>query len=401
MIRATALALVASALWAASAPATPPASRAPGPGQPEWSARMRKFQATLQELLPNLASDTRFRAKENARRIERNVDQFARLAHDLDREALGSPDPDPTISIIAGQFANEADYASRILKDGHREYAREILRAMTGYCMACHTRSDSGPRFAGVAEGPAAAALQGVEKGNLLVATRQFDRALEQYERVLADPAVPEHRPFEWERAARSALSIAVRVKKDPDRALAVVDRVLAAKRGPFFLREQAASWKQSLAAWKTEPGAHPATEEGLYSQAVRLLAEARRVQKYPADHAADVLYLRASSAAHDLMSAFPAGARANEGMFMAGLSYQVLRDPTLGNLDELYYQACVRRSPHTEQARVCYRAYEQSVYLGYTGSGGTDLPAAVERRLSELEALAAPAGVAEPKRPM
>ena len=47
------------------------------------------------------------------------------------------------------------------------------------------------------------------------------------------------------------------------------------------------------------------------------------------------------------------------------------------------------RKSPHSNTADLCYRRYEESVYAGFTGSSGTDIPPEIKRRLVELRGLA------------
>ena len=56
------------------------------------------------------------------------------------------------------------------------------------------------------------------------------------------------------------------------------------------------------------EPSVKAVTEEGLWAETTRLLHDARMMQQYPADRSADILYLRTSAAAHDLMGVVPDG---------------------------------------------------------------------------------------------
>ncbi len=356
-----------------------------------WAQKMRGLEQTLQELLIDLNSDERYNSPKNFKRIEKNVEKFANLAHELKAEEGASPDRDATIQIIAGQFSKEADHAYKTLKWGHRAYARGVLKSMTGYCIACHTRNGSGPSFQSASLSPAIRSLKTLERADYFASTRQFDQALESYGKIVADPSGPENRHFDWERAIRSSLAIAVRVKKDPDRALEIVNRVLAAPKAAYFLKEEASAWKKSLLAWKEEGAAKPQTEEGYYAQAVKLIAEAKSAQKYPADRSADMLYLRASSAVHDLLSFAPQGVHATDALFLAGLCYEVLNDLNLWDQHEFYYLACILKSPRTEISQQCFKHYEQSIYLGYTGSGGTHLPKEIRERLKELEQLSMP----------
>jgi hypothetical protein len=355
-----------------------------------WNEKMKSLGLTFQELLVDLSSDERFNNPRNFKRIEKNAEKFAKLAHDLKDKGAPAPDADPSVQIIASQFANEAKHAAKTLQWGHRAYARDILRSMSGYCMACHTRS-GGPGFAGADVSSTLKELKALERADYFASTRQFDAALSEYEKILDDAEAAKSKPFEWERAARSSLAIAVRVKKDPERALSIVERISSASKAPFFLKEQANQWKASLNAWKAEPSVRPQSEEGYRAQALQLIAQARELQKFPADRSADILYLRASSAVHDLLSFAPKGKYSTEALYLAGLCYEVLEDLNLWDMHEFYYLACIHKSPHSQEARRCFRHYEQSVYMGFTGSSGTSLPSEIEEKLQFLDKLSRP----------
>jgi len=360
-------------------------------GARSWNDKMRDLESTLQDLLVDLNSDERFNSPKNFKRIEKNAEKFAKLAKELKSRKGASPDADPSIPIIASQFAEDANHAYKALAFGHRSYARDTLKSMTGYCIACHTRTGGGPSFQSLTMSPAAEALKGLDRADYYASVRQFDRALEEYERIISEPSNPSEKSYEWERAVRSGLAVAVRVKKDPERALAIVERVLAAPKAALFVKEQAVQWKESLKAWKAEPSALPQTEEGYYARAMRLIAEAKTKQEYPMDRSADMLYLRASAAVHDLMSFAPNGIHATDALYLAGICYEVLNDLNLWDAHEFYYLACVLKSPHTERSRQCFKRYQESVFAGYTGSGGTHLPSEISERLRQLETLSDP----------
>ena len=74
----------------------------------------------------------------------------------------------------------------------------------------------------------------------------------------------------------------------------------------------------------------------------------------------------------HELLSLAPNGKHASEAMLIAGNAYRLLGEPLVTLLPEMYFEACVRNSPHTSLARQCFERFEESVYFGYSGGGGT-----------------------------
>ncbi len=358
-----------------------------------WPEKMRGIEKTFTELLIDLNSDERFNSPKNAKKIEKNVEKLSKLAHSLNGKDVQSPDLDPSIQLIAKLFADETDQAYLTLTSGYRGYARKSLKGLTTYCLACHTRSNSGPSFQFTASNsaPLIDSLKSLDKADYLASVRQFDRALEEYQRLIQDEKFAKETPFEWEKAIRSSLALSVRVKKDADLALKIVELTLKSPRVPYFLKEQATAWKQSLTAWKAEKPAQLKYEEDYFREAKRLSEAAKAAQKYPTDRSADMLYLRATSAVHDLLGFSPNGKYAADGLYLAGVAYEVLGNMNLNEMHEFYYLSCIYKVPHTEKARQCFRNYEESVYFGYTGSSGTHLPEKVRSRLDQLDLISNP----------
>jgi cytochrome c553 len=328
--------------------------------------------------------------------LKRDTKKLADLAHALktdqaDPAKMALPDADPTLGFVSNLFSDEVHGAYQALNNGQTQYARRTLREVLGYCIACHTRHDQGPSFPKLQISPELKALSPMQKGELFTATRQFDSALQEFEKVIADPQIARTRQLEWGRAVRHAFAIAVRVKQDPALASQVLDRVMDLKEIPPLFRENIPVWKKSLDQWKAEGPKHFETEEDWYREAVRLDKAAQVTRQFLYDHAGDVLYLRASLAAHEMLTRFPHGKYVGEALLLAGTSYEFLDDELTSPLPERYFEACIRRVPHTDIAHQCYLRLEESIYFGYTGSSGTSIPERQRELLAVLAKLAIP----------
>jgi len=360
-----------------------------------WSQKMQELRSVLSELLPDLFSDEQYNSPENFKRIETNVKKLVDLAHAMPDGAstkaktVTIPDEDPSIVLISGLFKDQVLRASQDLRSGRRPYARKVLKTVTNFCIVCHTRSSSPVDFSSLQEEVPKSLTSPLERAEFFDATRQFDRALVEFDKILEDPLAAKDRQLEWERALRYGIATAVRVKRDSNRALALVNRVISSPASPVFLKEEALRWQASLEEWKEEESQKPMTADGLFAEAKDLIARARKLQEYPADRGADILYLRASAALHDFLSQYSGNSNSGEALLLLGDCYETLRDMELWSLHDLYFEACVRQFPHTPIALACYRRYEQSTFLGYTGSAGTSLPTDVRRHMNELRILA------------
>ncbi len=364
-----------------------PGGSGPASLYPGWSAKMRGLLKSLDQVLTDASSEAGFNAPANRARVDHDVQAFAGLAHDLNLSQLPKPDADPNVALMGMLFQEETHHAYQELQRGNRTYARNLLRGVTTYCIACHTRNDSGPSFASLK--PASERLSALEQGEFYASTRQYDQALAKFHDVLRSEN--SSGVFEKERAVRYSLAILVRVKKDPKASLALVNEMIASRNGPYFFRENLEKWKVSLEAWRDEAPRTVTTEDGLFAEGTRLIAAARQTQQAPLDESADILFLRGSAVLHEQLTLAPRGPHAAEALLLEGVAYEALRDLRIWGFHELQYEACIYEAPHTPISRSCFGRYQESVYAGYTGSAGTDLPDDVRSRLNKLEQLALP----------
>ena len=355
-----------------------------------WQAKMKALSQTMQELLPELTAK-----KPDIGKIKREAKNLSVLAHSIhqstSKNQASLPDRDPSVDIFSSMFEKETKRALESIEGGHVEYSRQVLRGVTGYCIACHTRNAQGPRFLRGGLTKRAASMEPIERAELFAATRQFDAALDEYKKLISDGNYAKDHPMDWERGLREAVAISVRVKKDPALSMEFINRVKGLPNVPEFVSQYVSIWKISTREWRNEPAPVAITDEGLNLLAAKLLSDARALQKYPVDHSGDILYLRASAVAHDLLSRAPNGPLASRALLMEGMAYEVLNNPLVWPVHEMYYEACVRKSPHTEIAQECYDRFESSVFFGYSGSGGTFIPPDIESTLEELKGLSYP----------
>ncbi len=355
----------------------------------KWNERMQELAGVINELLPELSRNT----TADADALAKNAKKLSELVHVLGVNPGGKsmlpPDADPTLVLVQNLFERETKRAYRAIKNGHVEYGKGILRASTGYCIACHSRNASGPDFPTITLSPNAESLSRFERAQLLAATRQFDGAIDLLAGLAKDEGYAKERPLEWNRAVKQAMTLAVRVKEDPDRALAILEE--SGKVNPIqFVRQDAESWKRSLNEWKKEKGKPANTEAALHRKAKQLMDQAKTIQAFPVDRSADVLYLRATALLHEQLRVAPKGKLAPEALFLLGKSYEVLGDLQSEPWHELFYESCITQRPHSPLARSCYDAYESSIHFGYSGSGGFSVPEDVQAMLNELRTLAA-----------
>jgi hypothetical protein len=113
------------------------------------------------------------------------------------------------------------------------------------------------------------------------------------------------------------------------------------------------------------------------------------KAKKSPSQGHDEVYYLRATSILHEFLRKYPESREMPEALYLIGESYTPLQELGLWNLQEKYFQACIKEAPHTELAEKCYKRFEESVIFGFTGSSGTHLPPGLKRQLKLLKSTA------------
>lgn len=366
------------------------ADQVPSSDQP-WPIRMQALSATLSELLPLVVSRSKFNNAANFEKIETETRKLRSLAHSL--KMGDTPNEDPSMKIMGGLFEEDIERALDALNAGSREYARQILKNTTSYCIQCHTQTGTGPEFPRLDLSLNTNELTYHEQAEFFAATRQFDRALEAYSKSLDDPNLAKFDPFEWEQTARAALSIFVRVKNDPDAAGKWINRIRSHAALPDSIKSELQHWRNSIQEWRRErkPDLLDSPEKAL-ARAEELIKIAQKRQEYPMDHTQDVYYFRASRILHEFLERYgPRHELGAKALYLSGIAAEATRDMNFWTLHETYYEYCIRVKPHSDLAQKCFERLKDSVTLGYSGSGGVRIPPEVSKRLEMFRGLAAP----------
>jgi hypothetical protein len=362
-----------------------------------WQERMQALSKVLSDLLPLVANEAKFSDPKNSMRIDQDTKALKTLAHSLNSDSLPA-NSDPSLRITADLFEEDINRALTSLQAGRTENARLVLRDTTAYCIQCHTQTNNGPNFPRLNLSVNLQDLSLLERAEFYTATRQFDHALEAFYKVIDDKAFAKTHPFEWEQAARSAIAITIKVEKDPDKLIKLVQKIEENNSTPIFVQKSVRPWIAAAREWKREPHALLRSPSEMLKSASRIISKAQKQQAFPLDHSQDILYFRASAVLHDLLAIHNVKDELSaEALYFSGITAEATRDLNFWTLHETYYEMCIRRAPRTELARKCYQRLNDSVLLGYSGSSGTTIPPEVQNNLNELKKLLPGAGIATP----
>ncbi|MDX2012791.1 MAG: hypothetical protein SFW67_21510 [Myxococcaceae bacterium] len=354
---------------------------------PDAGALKPSMQAALTAvvgLTPLLSSPPAFRDPANAPRIRAALDVLSPLEH------FFSKPQGATDSAIATLFAREVSRARTEFDAKDTEAARFRLRAVTSMCFGCHVRTPTEQDVAAAAPLVEALALPPLERAAFFATTRQFDRALAEWQAALAQPPKNDVEAFEQAQAVRAALVVIIQGQDDAKATIALLARNSARPELPGFMTRQMARWLTEAKGWQAErfDASRKAPAE-LVARARALLANSGITKSPTPDENRLVSHLRAAGYLQEALRREPQGSFRGEALLLLGTVAAATTDPSLWRLEWILLEACVRENPKTPLARQCAERLSERTWLAYTSRSGLDVPGDVGVALGELNALA------------
>lgn len=359
---------------------------------PQLVVSMQNLKMTLEKMLPLLIDTEQFSSADKQAGIANDIVTLKEIASKVSHNPIKQK-MDPSFAFLSEGFTEEINRAHDAFSTGKKEYARYSLMNVTAYCIECHTRTSSGPTFSSTTATEGLSKLKPLERGEYLLAVREFNSALTEFLKVLES----KHERFqflEFDRALRYSLAITVKFMADPAKTETVIKRILQAEHVPYYLKQASLSWTNAVTEWKEEvrrDGKKKFSTNDRLNRAEALIKKGRQAQVGVSERSGDVYLLRGLSILHQILLSNLDKAQLGKALFLTGQAYEAVRDLALWSLHESYYESCIRRVPHSNWAMACHRSLEESLVIGFTGSSGTKLPYDVQVRLTELEKLAKP----------
>jgi hypothetical protein len=351
-----------------------------------WSGDMQTMAQDVKNLVPFLYDKDAFQDPRNRETVQRYLRNFAQSAHhvkpEMGKKYLGD---DLLVEFSLNHLGADLNRAVQSFEVGQLEYSRSVAKASLSYCFQCHSVTQEGSAAMWDVDRLQNLKLAPLEKADLLVATRRYDKALSHMENLLNSPDIYKNHAFEFEALLRRYLALIIRVEKAPGRALTELNKIVANADTPHYLLEQAEGWRRSLKAWEGERPRKIKNAKDLFEQVEKRFQKAADLQHFEKDHAGDVEYLRATEQLHQGMKLLKTPQEQARALFLLGKAYEVLDELGSWNLHETYYEACVEKDPRAATAKSCFNRLEASLYMGYSGSSGTHLPPDESERLKRL----------------
>ncbi len=338
---------------------------------------MHRAYAAFRELQKLMVSRERFVDSQNADRIRKLIEELTSTFHSVENQHV-SLSKEPGFAATLQNISEMLGDAKHRFDEGKAGYALWRLRTVSSYCVSCHTRHEVPMQFSDDSldlEG-----LTPFERGEFLLATRQFDLAEAAFKEAIESPDGDDSRMD----ALRNWLLVYTRVQPDPDVALTELTKIVGSAQLKNFDRDEVQSWIVSLRRWKSESRTAKIPD---LAKAENLVRQGIGAGDPIAPRVGTVELLRATGILHRMLEN-PANLTQGErghALYLLGLAYSELPFFFINELPEMFLEQAIREVPGTETAQKAFRRYREIVTRAFTGSGGTRIPDEVLLKLKEL----------------
>lgn len=225
---------------------------------------------------------------------------------------------------------------------------------------------------------------------NYLYLVRQFDDSKKYFEKsleeVLGNSISSNSQEVVF--SLRKILSIYTKIKFNYEAANAFIEKWKVDSRLSLNNKNMIARWGASLKTWE---GFDSSSLKSMSGFIEKYLAPLDFKKELVFTGEEDVSLLISSGVLFNFLVENPRTELAPEILYWLSLAEHKMNQTYFFSLGDLYLKDCIKKYPSSPYAKKCYQEYEDSLKSGYSGSGGTDIPAEELKELIKLKKLLRP----------
>jgi hypothetical protein len=337
---------------------------------------------SIRTLLPLSFDPVKFQSKKNQKLIVENLDKIAKAATKLDSHGKTL---EPGFRYMSNLFASDVNQIRDLYNTGRYDGARFNLHNLVDRCVECHSKLESRQNFPRLGEffkNVDTKSLPIFELARLQVATRQFDTALDTYEKFFVSPRAAKEIGFGRD-VFSDYLKISLRVKRDFSRPGKTFEAFLKRKDVPAYLLDIVKIWSGDL----VKISATKMLEKKDLATAKNAIEFAKTRMDFPTDRSGLIYYTLASAILQTIVKDLerPEIERA-EAYYYLGITELMLTNSLWAAGSQPYFESAIRMAPSATFAPGAYAIIEEQVQLAFTGSSGVHVPEDLRKWLAELK---------------
>lgn len=348
----------------------------------EVKTKMDEMLGYIFELKPYISSEAEYTDPKNAVVIQEVLKKMTALSKEIQHEDKIKKTP-KAVSAMAlhTQFKDAAD----IFERGNKTYSLWVLRSNLSNCVACHTQLPA--HSTQFTTGRKKDFLtNSFREAEFLFIVRNFDKALELYDRTIAEYPQNKVSPQILETTLSRKVYYYTRVKRDLKGLSTSLLKDIKNKDIPAGISRRMKAYAdaaQKLNALKA-PSLTSAQELQTYAESV--LAKDLEGHVEYEDPFLNLRRLQLSGYLYEYLDKNPESPLRPRIYYWLSFCESRWEKGPQDSLPESYLKKCVNEFPKSDIAPKCFAEYEDLMTFGYTGSSGTHLPPEVKKELQDMK---------------
>ncbi|MBY0413971.1 MAG: hypothetical protein K2Q18_07390, partial [Bdellovibrionales bacterium] len=272
------------------------------------------------------------------------------------------------------------------VKSNNYVFAQKRLKALTALCISCHSQLSEK-----ASENTFGNAIKKVKRdnfesdfgyGNYLFLVRRFSEA-EKFFDLSIEKALKDGNEAELYPSLRRIVSINSKINFSPKGVTAFTEKYLTYPLLPPLAKNTLVNWNSEIKKWQ---GFEPKKVKSIDAFIKKYLVPLENKRDQALSGEFDITLLVASGVLSKHLNDFPKSKLAPEILYWLSIAERRLSSTYFFSLSDLYLKDCVKLYSKSKYAQRCYDEYADNIEFGYSGSGGTDIPAEEKRELIRLK---------------
>lgn len=353
----------------------------------ETATLMRQIFAVVNDVVPSSFNPDEFN---NPKNRESFLAKFKRLEDLGEKLKKRGKSKEQGFRYMSKTFSMDVKQIYTWYRQKDYEGARFYLYNIVDDCVECHSKLPSNSNYPGsmaFIEDMKLDKLPVLEKARLLIAIRQFNKALSTYESYfLSEEGASDS--FYTMTPYIEYLKISLRVKHDAARPYSTFNKLKEKGKLPKFVVRLFDAWISNLKMVHDKK----LLKSSKMTDAKALIAAGKKQMTYGVDRVGLVQYIAASAILQNLIAQEKLSKTVkSEIYYWLGITESLVSHSFWVSESKTYFEAAIRIAPESTYAAKAFAQLEEQTILEFTGSSGVRVPPKMRDWLDELRKLVNP----------
>lgn len=352
---------------------------------------MNEIFVAFVDLLPYASNEMKFKDPKAEAYIKKRLFKLKSAFQSAKHlKKIKAPGFQPSFEVVSDHL--EQTYET--FSTQNKIFARNRLKATTKLCISCHSQLPNGlsNTFSSLKGITRDRFSNDFEYADFLFLVRDYTAATRYFKaeisnRVKKNAELREiHKgskvtyiDYTIEESLERLLTINTKVFYKPERAIGLLSQYQKSNDLPSAMKRDITEWIKDLNAWKKKDFKGKVESESALNKFIKENLE-------DLDNPSHVDLLVSAGTLSKFINKYPTSEKVPEVLYYLGRIDYFLEHSYFYSLSDIYLKNCILNYPKSGFARKCFQQYKDNLELGFTGTGGTNIPEEELVKLKELE---------------